>query len=48
MVAAGIGVGFVSSSLAEGEGLVCKEGRPSRGLAIVRRRAGGERGGGGV
>jgi DNA-binding transcriptional LysR family regulator len=39
MVAAGIGVGFVSKfALADGEGLVCKEGKLSRGLAIVRRR----------
>lgn len=39
MVAAGIGVGFVSKfALKEGEGLVCKEGKLGRGLAIVRRR----------
>lgn len=39
MVAAGIGVGFVSRfALDEGEGLVCKEGKLARGLAIVRRR----------
>lgn len=39
MVAAGIGVGFVSRfALEEGEGLVCKEGKLARGLAIVRRR----------
>jgi DNA-binding transcriptional LysR family regulator len=39
MVAAGIGVGFVSRfALKDGEGLVCKDGRLSRALAIVRRR----------
>lgn len=39
MVAAGIGVGFVSRfALEEGEGLACREGKLSRGLAIVRRR----------
>lgn len=39
MVAAGIGVGFVSRfALREGEGLSCKDGRLSRGLAIIRRR----------
>ncbi|MCW5764580.1 MAG: LysR family transcriptional regulator [Phycisphaeraceae bacterium] len=41
MVAAGIGVGFVSRfALGEGEGLTCKQGRLSRGLAVVRRRRG--------
>ena len=39
MVAAGIGVGFVPRfALREGDGLVCREGRLSRQLAIVRRR----------
>lgn len=39
MVAAGIGVGFVSRfALKEGEGLACKDGRLGRRLAIVRRR----------
>lgn len=39
MVAAGIGVGFVSRfALAEGEGLACREGRLGRQLAVVRRR----------
>lgn len=39
MVAAGIGVGFVSRfALAEGEGLACRDGKLSRRLAIVRRR----------
>jgi DNA-binding transcriptional LysR family regulator len=39
MVAAGIGVGFVSRfALGAGEGLVCKQGRLARELAIVRRR----------
>jgi len=39
MVAAGIGVGFVSKfALREGEGMVCRDGKLSRGLAIVRRR----------
>jgi DNA-binding transcriptional LysR family regulator len=39
MVRAGIGVGFVSRfALGDGEGLVCKDGRLARGLALVRRR----------
>lgn len=39
MVAAGIGVGFVSRfALDEGEGLICRDGKLARGLAIVRRR----------
>ncbi len=39
MVAAGIGVGFVSRfALDEGEGQVCRDGKLSRSLAIVRRR----------
>ena len=39
MVAAGIGVGFVSRfALAEGEGLVCRDGSIGRKLVIVRRR----------
>ena len=39
MVAAGIGVGFVSRfALTEKEGLACKDGRLTRRLAIVRRR----------
>ncbi|MBL8756933.1 MAG: hypothetical protein JNK35_00720, partial [Phycisphaerae bacterium] len=39
MVAAGIGVGFVSRfALAEGEGLACRDGKLSRRLALVRRR----------
>lgn len=39
MVAAGIGVGFVSRfALREGEGLACRDGKLSRALAIVRRR----------
>ncbi|MBX3404190.1 MAG: LysR family transcriptional regulator [Phycisphaeraceae bacterium] len=39
MVAAGIGVGFVSRfALKAGEGLACRDGRLSRELAIVRRR----------
>ena len=39
MVAAGIGVGFVSRfALKEGEGLVCRDGGIGRKLAIVRRR----------
>lgn len=39
MVAAGIGVGFVSRfALKEGEGLACREGRLARELAIVKRR----------
>lgn len=39
MVAAGIGVGFVSRfALGPGEGLVCREGTLARKLAIVRRR----------
>lgn len=39
MVAAGIGVGFVSRfALKPGEGLACRDGRLSRALAIVRRR----------
>jgi DNA-binding transcriptional LysR family regulator len=39
MVAAGIGVGFVSRfGLREGEGLTCKDERLSRRLAIVRRK----------
>jgi DNA-binding transcriptional LysR family regulator len=39
MVAAGIGVGFVSRfALARGEGLACRDGKLSRALAIVRRR----------
>ncbi len=39
MVAAGIGVGFVSRfALASGEGLACRDGRLARELAIVRRR----------
>ncbi len=39
MVAAGIGVGFVSRfALADAEGLACRDGRLSRSLAIVRRR----------
>lgn len=39
MVAAGIGVGFVSRfALREGDGLTCKDGRLARGLAMVRRR----------
>ncbi|CAN5828236.1 LysR family transcriptional regulator [soil metagenome] len=39
MVAAGIGVGFVSRfALAEGEGLTCREGKLARRLAIVRPR----------
>lgn len=39
MVSAGIGVGFVSRfALAEGEGLVCRDARLSRRLAIIKRR----------
>jgi DNA-binding transcriptional LysR family regulator len=39
MVAAGIGVGFVSRfALREGEGLACREARLGRQLAVVRRR----------
>mgnify|MGYP000287419735 CR=1 FL=1 len=39
MVAAGIGVGFVSRfALVAGEGLACRDGKLSRALAIVRRR----------
>ncbi|MCC6322218.1 MAG: LysR family transcriptional regulator [Phycisphaerales bacterium] len=39
MVAAGIGVGFVSRfALREGEGMPCRDGKLTRGLAIVRRR----------
>jgi len=39
MVRAGIGVGFVSRfALPDGEGLVCREGKLARGLALVRRR----------
>lgn len=39
MVGAGIGIGFVSRfALKDGEGLVCKDGKLARGLAIVRRR----------
>ncbi len=39
MVAAGIGVGFVSRfALGASEGLACRDGRLVRGLAIVRRR----------
>ncbi len=39
MVAAGIGLGFVSRfALKEGEGLACRDGKLSRSLAIVRRR----------
>lgn len=39
MVSAGIGVGFVSRfALADGEGLVCKDARLSRRLAIIKRR----------
>jgi DNA-binding transcriptional LysR family regulator len=39
MVAAGIGVGFVSRfALKEGEGLACRDGKLSRALAIVRPR----------
>ena len=39
MVAAGIGVGFVSRfALKEGEGLACRDGGIGRKLAIVRRR----------
>lgn len=39
MIAAGIGAGFVSRfALAEGEGLACRDGKLTRGLAIVRRR----------
>jgi DNA-binding transcriptional LysR family regulator len=39
LVAAGIGVGFVSRfALKEGEGLACRDGELSRELAIVRRR----------
>jgi len=39
MVAAGIGVGFVSRfALKEGEGFACRDGKLARSLAIVRRR----------
>lgn len=39
MVSAGIGVGFVSRfALGEGEGLVCRDARLSRRLAIIKRR----------
>jgi DNA-binding transcriptional LysR family regulator len=39
MVAAGIGVGFVSKfAIREGEGLVCREGRLVRKMGIVKRR----------
>jgi DNA-binding transcriptional LysR family regulator len=39
MVAAGIGVGFVSRfALRGGEGLACRDGKLTRSLAIVRRR----------
>jgi DNA-binding transcriptional LysR family regulator len=39
MVAAGIGVGFVSRfALKEGEGLACRDGALGRMLAVVRRR----------
>lgn len=39
MVAAGIGAGFVSRfALGTGEGLVCRDGKLTRGLAIIRRR----------
>ena len=42
MVAAGIGVGFVSRfALREGEGLACRDGRLARKMAIVKR---GDRG----
>lgn len=39
MVAAGIGAGFVSRfALVPGEGLACRDGQLTRGLAIIRRR----------
>lgn len=39
MVAAGVGVGFVSRfALGEGEGLTCRDGRINRTIALVRRR----------